>query len=122
MAQIIHTVVNKEAVVAVNDTTTLFDTETKYNSIFNDKADFELYKFSTILYQKIWTIKNSDIRTNEYQNEQRDLISKGGFIFLHIMSSLLFSDAEYKEEQITRKSKLTKNIIIESPARKTRWG
>lgn len=121
MAQIIHTVVNKEAVVAVNDTTTLFDTETKYNSIFNDKADFELYKFSTILYQKIWTIKNSDIRTNEYQNEQRDLISKGGFIFLHIMSSLLFSDAEYKEEQTTKTSKLIKNIIIESPARKNEF-
>lgn len=118
MAQIIHTVVNKEAVVAVNDTTTLFDTETKYNSIFHDKADFELYKFSTILYQKIWTIKNSDIRTNDYQSEHRDLISKGGFVFLHIMSSLLFSDAEYKEDQVTKKSVQTKNIVIEMPARK----
>ena len=121
MAQIIHTVVNKEAVVAVNDTTTLFDTETKYNSIFNDKADFELYKFSTILYQKIWTMKNSDIRTNDYQSDQRDLISRGGFIFLHIMSSLLFSDAEYKHEQITKTSKLIKNIIIEAPARKNEF-
>ena len=61
MAQIIHTVVNKEAVVAVNDTTTLFDTEQKYNSIFHDKADFEIYKLSTTLYQKLWKIKNSDI-------------------------------------------------------------
>ena len=121
MAQIIHTVVNKEAVLAVNDTTTLFDTETKYNSIFNDKADFDLYKFSTILYQKIWTIKNSDIRTNEYQSEQRDLISKGGFIFLHIMSSLLLTDAEYKEEQVVKKSKLIKNILIETPARKNEF-
>lgn len=121
MAQIIHTVVNKDAVVAVNDTTTLFDTETKYNSIFNDKADFDLYKFSTILYQKIWTIKNSDIRTNEYQSEQRDLISKGGFIFLHIMSSLLFSDAEYKEGQIIKKSDLFNNIVIETPQRKNEF-
>ena len=121
MAQIMHTVVNKEAIVAVNDTTTLFDTETKYNSIFNDKADYEIYKFSTILYQKIWTIKNSDIRTNEYQNEQRDLISKGGFIFLHIMSSLLFSEAEYKEEQETKTSILVKNIVIETPARKNEF-
>ncbi|MBE8726121.1 AIPR family protein [Flavobacterium hungaricum] len=121
MAQIVHTVVNKEAVVAVNDTTTLFDTETKYNSIFNDKADFDLYKFSTILYQKIWTIKNSDIRANDYQSEQRDLISKGGFIFLHIMSSLLFSDSEYIEEQKAKTSKLTKNIVIETPARKNEF-
>ena len=121
MAQIIHTVVNKEAVVAVNDTTTLFDTETKYNSIFNDRADFELYKFSTILYQKIWSIKNSDIRTNDYQSDQRDLISKGGFIFLHIMSSLLFSDAEYKDEQTIKKTKLIKNIVIETPARKNEF-
>lgn len=121
MAQIIHTVVNKEAVVAVNDTTTLFDTEIKYNSIFNDKADFELYKFSTILYQKIWTIKNSDIRANDYQIEQRDLISKGGFIFLHVMSSLLLSDAEYKEGPNKQKSKLTKSIVIETPARKNEF-
>lgn len=121
MAQIIHTVVNKEAVVAVNDTTTLFDTETKYNSIFNDRADFELYKFSTILYQKIWSIKNSDIRTNDYQSDQRDLISKGGFIFLHIMSSLLFSDAEYKDEQTIKTSKLIKNIVIETSARKNEF-
>jgi hypothetical protein len=121
MAQIIHTVANKEAVLAVNDTTTLFDTETKYNSIFNDKADFDLYKFSTVLYQKIWTIKNSDIRANEYQSEQRDLISKGGFIFLHIMSSLLLTDAEYKEEQLIKKSKLIKNIVIETPARKNEF-
>lgn len=121
MAQIIHTVVNKEAVVAVNDTTTLFDTETKYNSIFNDKADFGLYEFSTILYQKIWTMKNSDLRTNDYQSDQRDLISKGGFIFLHIMSSLLFSDAEYKDEQTTKTSKLIKNIVIETPARKNEF-
>lgn len=121
MAQIIHTVVNKEAVIAVNDTTTLFDTEIKYNSIFNDKADFDLYKFSTILYQKIWTLKNSDIRTNSYQNQERDLISKGGFIFLHIMSSLLLSHAEFKEGDNTVAKNLTGNIVIETPARKNEF-
>lgn len=121
MAQIIHTVVNKEAVIAVNDTTTLFDTEIKYNSIFNDKADFDLYKFSTILYQKIWTLKNSDIRANSYQNQERDLISKGGFIFLHIMSSLLLSHAEYKEGDNIVTKNLTGNIVIETPARKNEF-
>ena len=121
MAQIIHTVVNKESVVAVNDTTTLFDTETKYNSIFNDKADYDLYRFSTFLYQKIWSLKNSDIRTNDYPNEQKELISKGGFIFLHIMSSLLFSKAEYSQDGQKLRSRLTKNIVIETPARKNEF-
>ncbi len=37
------------------------------------------------------------------------------------MSSLLFSDAEYKEELTTKTSKLIKNIIIESPARKNEF-
>lgn len=121
MAQIIHTVVNKEAVIAVNDTTTLFDTEIKYNSIFNDKADFDLYKFSTILYQKIWTLKNSDLRTNSYQNQERDLISKGGFLFLHIMSSLLLSHADYKDGVNIVTKKLIGNIVIETPARKNEF-
>lgn len=121
MAQIIHTVVNKEAVVAVNDTTTLFDTEVKYSSIFSDKADFELYKFSTILYQKIWTIKNSDLRTIEYDIDGRGLISRGGFIFLHIMSSLLFSDAEYGEDNTIKTSKLTTPIKINLSAKKNEF-
>lgn len=121
MAQIIHTVVNKESVVAVNDTTTLFDTESKYNSIFHDKADYDLYKFAIILYQKIWTLKNSDIRTNNYQAEQRDLISKGGFVFLHTMSSLLLSDAEYNEGPDIKRTILTKNIVIETPVRKNEF-
>lgn len=121
MAQIIHTVVNKESVVAVNDTTTLFDTETKYNSIFNDMADFDLYKFSVILYQKIWTLKNSDIRTNEYQSEQRDLISRGGFVFLHLLSSLLFSNAEFKVNLEIKTAKLITNFLIETPARKNEF-
>lgn len=121
MAQIIHTVVNKESVVAVNDTTTLFDTETKYNSIFNDKADYDLYKFSTILYQKIWSIKNSDMRVNDYPSETKDLISKGGFAFLHLMSSILFSEAKYKEGAEDKTSTLIKPFVIETPARKNEF-
>ncbi|MFT7227939.1 MAG: hypothetical protein ACI8PW_000519 [Methylophilaceae bacterium] len=53
MAQIIHTVVNKESIVTLSDTTSLFEMENKYNSIFHDSADHDIYKFSTILYQKI---------------------------------------------------------------------
>ncbi|AZA60205.1 AIPR family protein [Chryseobacterium indoltheticum] len=121
MAQIVHTVVNKEAIVAVNDTTTLFDTPAKYNLIFNDKADFDIYKFSTILYQKIWTIKNSDIRTNEYPSDERDLISKGGFIFLHIMSSIFMTFATYKVENGEERSMHIKSFLIETPARKNEF-
>jgi len=121
MAQIIHTVVNKEAITAVNDTTTLFDTESKYDSLFSDKADYDLYKFSTILYQKIWTLKNSDLRTNAYNEKEKDLISKGGFIFLHIISSLMFSDSTFIENNVPVRKKLTNNIIIETPARKNEF-
>jgi hypothetical protein len=121
MAQIIHTVVNKESVIAVNDTMTLFDTEAKYNSIFSDTADFDLYKFSVILYQKIWTLKNSDIRTNDYDSAQRDLISKGGFIFLHLMSSLMFSFAEFKDGSTIISRKLIGQLIIDSPLRKNEF-
>jgi len=121
MAQITHTVVNKESVVAVNDTTTLFDTPTKYNSIFNEKADFDIYKFATQLYQKIWTLKNSDIRGNEYQSEIRDLISKGGFAFLHIMSSLMFSEAQFKVGEEMKKQNLNRKFLLETPLRKNQF-
>ncbi|SHM04255.1 AIPR protein [Chitinophaga jiangningensis] len=121
MAQIMHTVVNKEAVVAANDTTTLFDSATKYNSIFNDKADFDLYKFSTVLYQKIWSLKNSDLRNNDYPSDKKEQISKGGFIFLHIMSSLLFSDAEIVDGGKVMQKPLTGILNIESPARKNEF-
>lgn len=121
MAQIMHTVVNKESIIAFNDTTTLFDTETKYNSIFNDKADYDLYIFSTILYQKIWTLKNSDLRTNSYPLEQKELISKGGFVFLHIMSSLMLSNAEYTEGDFLKTKKHTGSLTIDMPARKNEF-
>lgn len=121
MAQIIHTVVNKEAIVALNDTATLFETEQKYNSIFNDLADFDIYTFSVILYQKIWTLKNSDIRTNSYPDETRDLISKSGLIFLHCMSSIILSRSEFSSGRTTKKENITGNIVISMPARKNEF-
>ncbi len=121
MAQIINTVVNKEAIVSVNDTAKLFDTEARYNSIFSDSADFDLYKFAAILYQKIWTFKNSDLRTNSYKNLERGLISKGGFIFLHIMSSLLMSYAHYKEGESFYYQECAGPISINTPARKNEF-
>ena len=115
MAQIIHTVVNKESITALNDTSTLFETSTKYDSIFHDSADFDIYKYSAILYQKIWTMKNSDLRGNDYPDEIRSLISKGGLVFLHIVSSLMLSRVIVKNEDIV---KLTSPLLISSPVRK----
>ncbi len=121
MAQIIHTVVNKESVVAINDTSTLFATTGKYDSIFHDSADYDIYKFSAMLHQKIWTLKNSDIRGNTYPDERRSIISKGGFAFLHIMSSIMFSEAEFKEENNTISKVMTSKISIDTPARKNEF-
>lgn len=121
MAQIIHSVVNKESIVALNDTASLFETEAKYNSIFSDAADFDIYTFSTILYQKIWTLKNSDLRNNAHQDDIRGLISRGGFVFLHCMSSLILSDSEFKTDKNTTKRACTKNIVISTPARKNEF-
>lgn len=121
MAQIIHTVVNKESIVALNDTATLFESPTKYDSIFHDSADFDLYRFSASLYQKIWTLKNSDIRSNSYPDDTRSLISKGGFVFLHIMGSLLLSRAEFKESGEVRSKKLVSKLVISTPARKNEF-
>lgn len=115
MAQIVHTVINKESIIAMNDTSTLFETQSKYNSLFNDSADFDIYKYATILYQKIWTMKNSDLRGNNYDDSTRSLISKGGLIFLHIVSSLMMSRVVVKDEEVV---KLTSSLIIDAPARK----
>lgn len=121
MAQIIHTVVNKESVVAINDTSTLFESQTKYDSIFHDGADYDIYKFASILYQKIWTIKNSDIRGNTYADEKRSLISKSGFVFLHSMSSLMMSRALFKSGENNATSEQTSIIEINIPSRKNEF-
>jgi hypothetical protein len=118
MAQIIHSIVNKQAVLAVNDTATLFDTDAKYRSIFNEKADFDIYRFGSLLYLKVWSLKNSDIRANNYSADKKDLISKGGFLMLHIISSFILSDSEFKINGKMVKENLTGKITIEIPIRK----
>lgn len=122
MAQIIHAVVNKESITAVNDTSTLFENETKYNSIFNNSADFDIYKFAAVLYQKIWSLKNSDMRLNSYDNEEKSLISKGGFVFLHIMSTLILSFATIEKDALDIHGvKIIDNINIGFPPNKNNF-
>ncbi|RGP53273.1 hypothetical protein ASB58_15460 [Pseudomonas abyssi] len=119
MAQIVNTVVNKEAIISLNDTVSLFSTEAKYKTIFCDSADFDIYRFSVSLYQKVWSLKNSDLRTNVYDEQSKSLISKGGLLFLHAISSLILSQATYGKEGF--RTSLTGSIDISLPARKNEF-
>ncbi|ARP38412.1 AIPR family protein [Vibrio syngnathi] len=121
MAQIIHSVVNKESVIAANDTTTLFDSPSKYNLLFSNEADFDIYTFSITLYQKIWTLKNSDLRNNEYDSETKEIISKGGFTLLHIMSSMILTEARYSNGSSSIKPNMIQPFSISTPARKNEF-
>jgi hypothetical protein len=121
MAQIIHTVANKESIIALNDTATLFESEAKYDKIFHESADFDIYTFSILLYQKIWTLKNSDLRNNSYSSEIRDLISKGGLTLLHCMSSLILSESSFNSNGINEKTPLTGRIAISNSAKKNEF-
>lgn len=93
MAQVMHTVFRKEAIRAVNHTKDLFSSEDEdlYSKIFNKSADLDAYLFASRLYQKLWSLKNSDLRTNDYDQETKELKSKSLFCLLHIISSLLFN-------------------------------
>lgn len=119
MAQIINTVANKEAVISLNDTGGLFSSKAKYGLLFCDDADFDIYKFSVLLFQKAWSLKNSDLRTNTYKEEQKSIVSKGGLLFLHAMSSLLLSEATYGKDN--EKSILISTLDIGAPQRKNEF-
>ncbi|KPV93686.1 AIPR protein [Pseudoalteromonas sp. P1-9] len=121
MAQIVHSVVNKEAVVAANDTTTLFDSESKYSTLFSDAADFDIYTFSVHLFQKIWSTKNSDLRTSDYHGEEKDLISKGGFLFLHCLSSLILTESFNRHSDNGTTELMTQKFSISEPQRKNKF-
>lgn len=73
------------------------------------------------MYQKIWTLKNSDLRTNDYPSDEKDLISKGGFVYLNIMSTLLLSEAEFSKNNNKVKEPLFKKIEISAPPRKNEF-
>ncbi|MFS2161556.1 AIPR family protein [Pseudomonas sp. Pseusp122] len=119
MAQIVNTVVNKEAVISLNDTSGFFESQKKYTTIFNDNADFDVYKFAVILYHKAWSMKNSDLRTNTYSEDEKTLISRGGLLFLHAMSSFILSSATIDKEG--NMELLTGFIDISAPARKNEF-
>lgn len=114
MAQIINTVVHKEAIASLNDAGSFFSSEAKYGLLFCDSADFDIYKFSVLLHQKAWSLKNSDLRTNTYDDEHKSIVSKGGLLFLHVMSSILLSEATFGKKKT---SSMTSTINISLPAR-----
>lgn len=90
MAQIMHSSFRKEAIIAVNHTKNLFQEPSLYENIFSGSADYNAYLFVVLLYQRIWSFKNSDLRNNKYDAEEKELRSKSLFCLLHIASSLLF--------------------------------
>ncbi len=90
MAQIMHSIFRKEAIIAVNQTKDLFQESDLYKKIFNIAADYDAYLFAVLLYQCIWSLKNSDLRNNGYEAEEKELRSKSLFCLLHIASSLIF--------------------------------
>lgn len=107
VAQIMHTIFRKESIIAVNHTKDLFENPDLYKKIFNITANYDAYRFACKLYQKIWRLKNSDLRTNEYDPETKELRSKSLFCLLHISSSILF--------------KTTDKIDIAEPKRKNKF-
>ena len=89
-----HTIFRKEAIIAVNHTKDLFENPDLYKKIFNITADYNAYRFACKLYQKIWRLKSSDLRTNKYDPETKELRSKSLFCLLHISSSILFKTTD----------------------------
>ncbi|WP_180177757.1 AIPR family protein [Acinetobacter sp. YH01005] len=109
MAQILQTVINKESIAAINDVKKCFEINTLYQSIFDETTDFDIYKFSTLLYLKTLSLKNSDLRNNQYELEDKSLISKSTFVILHILSSLVISNSQSdNDEQCTNSTKKIK--------------
>lgn len=111
MAQILHSIINKESIIAINDIKTCFESSSQYQSIFDETADFSIYRFSTFLYLKTLSLKNSDLRSTLYNSEDKSLISKSTFVILHIISSLILAESSFDSE--TQKySYFTKRIKI----------
>jgi len=121
MAQIMHSIVNLSSIEAANDTYKLFETETKYKLMFNTSTDYDIYKYATILFQKIWSLKNSDLRKNSYSNKEKNIISKSGFLLLNTMNSLIMSQAVFNSKQGEMIEKHNKKINISLPTRKNEF-
>lgn len=111
MAQILLSVISKESITAINDVKKCFETNVIYQSIFDETTDFDIYKFSTLLYLKTLSLKNSDLRNTQYSLEDKSLISKSTFLLLHILSSLVLSKSVYDSDP-EKSSISTKKIKI----------
>lgn len=118
MAQLMGSVFRKEAILSINDTSEYFSNEKNYSFIFPENPDLDLYFFAVSLYQKIWSLKNSDLRTNTYTGKDKTYISKGGFLFLHIASSLIFSKAK---DNKGLSSIICDSIDVSIPAKKNKF-
>lgn len=121
LTQIMHSVINKEPITAINDTATIIDSENKYTTLFHEKVDYDIYRFVCELYLKIWSLKNSDIRSGSLGEKEKDIISKGGYVLLAIVSSIILSDAEFIKDGQSLKHECSDNIDISVPPRKNEF-
>ena len=121
LTQIMHSVINKEPITAINDTATIITSDTKYDTLFHEKVDYEIYRFGCELYLKIWSLKNSDIRSGNLREKEKDIISKGGYLLLAIITSLILSDVKLSKNGQTYQQECLSNIDISSPVRKNEF-
>lgn len=121
LTQIMHTVINKESIFAVNDTIKLFNEDRLYNSIYDPRADFIIYKFGIALYFRTWSLKKQDLRTNTPKGEERELVSKGGFIFLNIISCFLICIVSNQTDEASIKNIITSKLKLNIPKRKNEF-
>ncbi len=116
MAQIMNTMLNRESIISLNDIGTVFNNVHKYNSLFSDAADFDLYAFCVTLFQRTWSLKNSDLRTNEYSALEKSLISKSGWPILSVMGCFIMSESKITKDGVTEP--VLGKIDINTPQRK----
>lgn len=118
LTQIMHSVISKEPISAFNDTATIIDSENKYTKLFHEKVDYDIYVFGCEIYLKLWSIKNSDIRSGMLGDKEKDIVSKGGYLLLSILSSLILSDSKFFKNSNEYTEKCYDVIDISIPTRK----
>ena len=56
-----------------------------------------------------------------YSSDDKDLLSKGGFVLLHMISSLMFSDAEFSDKKVKRTENFVGAFDTKVPIRKNKF-
>ena len=122
LSQILISTIIKESISAINDPSKFFDSDEKYKTIFDANADYDIYSFSCLLYQKTWNLKNSDQRINSYTQEQKNIVSKSGFLLTHCISSIILSKVKFKNNAgIYTTEPYVETISLDSSNKKSKF-